>query len=43
VAGGVGADLMLWFRFEGGRRRDKVLLEDEAEAARSSWLHGKEA
>jgi hypothetical protein len=25
------------------RRRDEVLLEDEAEAAISSWLHGKEA
>jgi hypothetical protein len=26
-----------------GRRRDEVLPEAEAEAANSSWLHGKEA
>jgi hypothetical protein len=25
------------------RRQDKVLPEDEAETASSSWLHGKEA
>jgi hypothetical protein len=24
-----------------GRRRDKALLEDEAEVASSSWLNGK--
>jgi hypothetical protein len=26
-----------------GRQRDKTLLKDEAEAASSSWLNGKEA
>jgi hypothetical protein len=26
-----------------GRRQDKVLPEDEAEAVSSSWLNGKEA
>jgi hypothetical protein len=26
-----------------GRRRDEALLEDEAKAASSSWLHRKEA
>jgi hypothetical protein len=26
-----------------GRRRDKVLPEDEVEATSSSWLNGKEA
>jgi hypothetical protein len=26
-----------------GKRHDKVLLEDEAETASSSWLYGKEA
>jgi hypothetical protein len=26
-----------------GRQRDEALLEDEAEAASSSWFNGKEA
>jgi hypothetical protein len=26
-----------------GRRRDETLPEDEADVARSSWLHAKEA
>jgi hypothetical protein len=40
--------LWQWCRFNAlvsaqeERRRDKVLLEDEAEAASSSWLNGKE-
>jgi hypothetical protein len=38
-----------WCRFNAlvlaseGRRPDEALLKDEAEAASSSWLNGKEA
>jgi hypothetical protein len=38
-----------WCRFNAsvlareGRRQDKALSEDEAEAVSSSWLNGKEA
>jgi hypothetical protein len=43
VACSTGVDSMLQFRLERGRRRDNALPEDETEAARSSWLKGKEA
>jgi hypothetical protein len=41
--------LWRWCRFDAsvlareGRRRDKALPEDEAEATGSTWLNGKEA
>jgi hypothetical protein len=41
VADGDGADSMLRLARD-RRRRDEALPEDEAEAARSSWLHEKE-
>jgi hypothetical protein len=43
VAGGGSAYLILWFWLEKGRRWDEALLEDEADATSSSWLHGKKA
>jgi hypothetical protein len=42
-------DLLWWYGFNAlispqeGRRRDKALPDDEAEATDSSWLNGKEA
>jgi hypothetical protein len=42
VAGGGGLNLMLQFWLERGRQHDEALLEDESEAASSSWLHVKE-
>jgi hypothetical protein len=42
VVDGGGADSMLYFDLRGGRC-DKVLLEDEVEAASSSSLHDKKA
>jgi hypothetical protein len=43
VAGGSGTDLMFRFRLEIRRWQNEVLSEDEADAASSSCLHGKEA
>jgi hypothetical protein len=42
VSSGCGADLMLRFRLESGRRWDKALSEDKADAASSSWLYEKD-
>jgi hypothetical protein len=42
VACSCGADSMLQFQLERGRRRDKALPEYEPEVASSSWLNGKE-
>jgi hypothetical protein len=43
VADGGGADSMLPFWLKRGRRRNEVLLKDEAEVVSSFWLHEKEA
>jgi hypothetical protein len=42
VASSGGADLILQFRLERGRRHDEVLSKDKTDVANSSWLHGKE-
>jgi hypothetical protein len=43
VASGSGADLMFRFRLKRERRQNEVLSKDEADAASSSYLHGKGA